>query len=304
MNTKKLAAFFAEEQPDFIVYLDFVPGKSSPQRLLAALHDHLEAMEAFDRKLASCLSPGAKVVMTLENAKEGSIFLFIKTALESLDDDALKQGEFKKVVGAYLVKAKAKALDYLNTRQGIGGKHELQQLSSDLRGLAEETKVRQMAGYRSFPPHELAESLAELAKSLEGIKPGERIGMFSDQGNVLFDKPMPSIPPEAIMAIARERVLGNEVTLILMVRRPDFLGEAQWEFRHQKKKLLAKIADQAWLDRFHAGEISIAPGDALQCRVYEEYTYADDGEVVSEYRVIRRVESVIRHQSFSLVQDE
>ncbi|MCA1944542.1 MAG: hypothetical protein LDL30_04545 [Desulfovibrio sp.] len=304
MNTNKLAAFFAEEQPDFIVYLDFVPGKSSPQRLLAALHDHLEAMEAFDRKLASCLSPGAKVVLTLENAKEGSIFLFIKTALESLDDDALKQGEFKKVVGAYLVKAKAKALDYLNTRQGIGGKHELQQLSSDLRGLAEETKVRQMAGYRSLPPHELAESLAELANPLENLNPGERIGMFSDQGNVLFDKPMPPVPPEAIMAIARERVLGNEVTLILMVRRPDFLGEAQWEFRHQKKKLLAKIADQAWLDRFHAGEISIAPGDALQCRVYEEYTYADDGEVVSEYRVIRRVESVIRHQSFSLVQDE
>jgi len=304
MNKEKLAAVFAEEQPDFIAYLDFVPGKSSPQHLFATLHDHLEAMEALDRKLASCLSPGVKVVLTLENAREGSLMLILKTVLNSVDDEALKQGEFKKIVGAYLVRAKARALDYINVQQGIGNKETLRQLSSEIRSFAEETNVLQMPAYRSIPPHELAESLAQIARPLETLNPGERIGMFSDQGDVLFEKSIPSIPPEAVMAIASERVLGNEVTLILMVRRPDFLGDAQWEFRHQKKKLLAKIVDHAWMEKFRAGEISIAPGDALQCLVFEEYTYAEDGEVVNEHRVIKRVDSVIRHQTFPLIQGE
>jgi len=101
---------------------------------------------------------------------------------------------------------------------------------------------------------------------------------------------------EDIDKLLAANTIENNIEMILMVRKPDFLGETQWEFRYQKIKMSASIKDTTWLDSFHSGEIDIRPGDKLRVLMHESVSYSAEGEVVEERREINEVRAVIKQQ--------
>jgi hypothetical protein len=68
--------------------------------------------------------------------------------------------------------------------------------------------------------------------------------------------------------------------MILVVKRPDFLGDARWEFRHGRLPIEAKILDGGWLADFRNGVAVLKPGDALRAMVRSRVRYGYDGELV------------------------
>lgn len=93
-----------------------------------------------------------------------------------------------------------------------------------------------------------------------------------------------------------KNTIQNDVEMILMVRKPDFLGETKWDFRYQKRNLSASIEDQGWLEKFQKGKIDIRPGDALHVIMHESVSYSSEGEVIEESKEIIKVKEVIRQQ--------
>lgn len=75
--------------------------------------------------------------------------------------------------------------------------------------------------------------------------------------------------------------------MILKVKKPDFLGNSQWEFKHDNRIITARILDDQWLESFRNGQVVIKPGDAIRANVLIEVNYGYDREVVStNYRII------------------
>ncbi len=81
--------------------------------------------------------------------------------------------------------------------------------------------------------------------------------------------------------------------MILIVKRPDFLGDARWEFRHGRQAIDAKILDGTWLADFHNDRIVLMPGDALRAMVRSLVRYGYDGELVDSKHEITKVLEVI-----------
>ena len=84
--------------------------------------------------------------------------------------------------------------------------------------------------------------------------------------------------------------------MILAVRRPDYLGEAQWEFRHGKRTIRAKLTDDQWLREFQNRKVDVRPGDALRCMVGQEVSYGYDNELISETFIVTKVDQVLENQ--------
>ena len=80
------------------------------------------------------------------------------------------------------------------------------------------------------------------------------------------------------------------------MKKPDFLGDSQWEFKHGKKTIRAKVADETWLNTFRKREIDVRPGDALRCIVVVAYDYGHDGELLRERFLIVSVQEKIDNQ--------
>lgn len=94
-----------------------------------------------------------------------------------------------------------------------------------------------------------------------------------------------------------QHVLENESERILMIRKPDFLGESKWIFSFAGRHVPIAIDDRNWLAKFQAGQIDIRPGDALKVKMSEKDYYNQSGEVTKVERSIQEVLALIRPSS-------
>jgi hypothetical protein len=80
--------------------------------------------------------------------------------------------------------------------------------------------------------------------------------------------------------------------MIVIIKKPDFLGDSRWEFRHGSGSLPAKLLDPKWLIEFRTGLVVIhrETRSAPWCAPRR---YGYDGDVIDlQYEVIR-VDDVI-----------
>ena len=61
----------------------------------------IEACQSIDIKLAQTIGPQIKPILFLEDIRTGSPTTFLRSVLESFDDDGIKNLEWKKLVGSY-----------------------------------------------------------------------------------------------------------------------------------------------------------------------------------------------------------
>ena len=90
----------------------------------------------------------------------------------------------------------------------------------------------------------------------------------------------------------KETTKYDNMSMTLIVKKPDYLGTSQWEFRHGKKPISANIEHEDWLKRFHNREYDIRPGDALKCHATIEFIYGYDNELIKEKHTITEVKEI------------
>ena len=90
-----------------------------------------------------------------------------------------------------------------------------------------------------------------------------------------------------------KETISSELTMILKIKKPDYLGDSQWQFKHGKNTMSVKILDENWLSQFRSRQITISPGDSLRATVRSESKYDSNYEVISEkYEVIQVIEVI------------
>ncbi len=82
--------------------------------------------------------------------------------------------------------------------------------------------------------------------------------------------------------------------MILLVRKPDYLGDTLWEFRHGRQTIEAHMLDEHWMECFRDGREVITPGSALECIVGYQYGYDEKGDLVTEKHDVIEVIHVIK----------
>lgn len=285
---QKLSALGLEKTPDFCVKLDFPKGVRNPQRLLKAAATYIDALNSLDFLLISSVDAQIKPIFVLEEIEVGSIKLWMKQILEAVNDSALENMDWKPAVGKYLVKAKYLLLKHLEGKTTLTNKGEIETLAKKISMAAQETGVRKLPAYRAVNALSLAQEARQISESLNGLESGDSITFQSDDGESTLTPDFVVTQEEITNLFAGERI-ANDITMILMVRRPDFLGESKWEFRYEKRPFSAKISDDDWINDFQAGRIDIRPGDALRVVLREAVTYDSSGEVIKEEREILKI---------------
>lgn len=292
-----------DKRPDFLLTIHFKPGIKNPQRIFAAASECIESMQACDEMLLKSFRTSIKPVFLMEQVKDGSLCIWLKQFLESIDDDALKNLDWKPAVGKFLVKAKYYLLKKLEGKQSLPSREELTQISDGIHELAKETDVLKLPAYARVPEIDIAQQLQVISRALARLEKGESISMSNDDGNAVIDAEF-SVSENDVKDLLTSKTLENVSEMILMVRKPDFLGDSKWVFRFSKSTMSVSISDKDWLSDFQSGGIDIRPGDALYVSLKETVSYDLEGEVISEDREIVAVHSVIRKKQQASLLDE
>lgn len=281
-------------EADFAFYIDFKRGTGSASRVFEATQQFIKACERFDRALAASIDTNIKTVMVLEDIESGSLKTWLRSVLETTDDQALKDLDWKQIVGQYLVKAKYLVLKWIDKDRKP---EDIVTLSEDIQKLAEETGVRHLVDYPQVNPASLIDAITDFDEVKDHLVEGDEAAMIVPEGEPAeFDITF-RVDIEEIQQLAVREVQKHSVpSMVLVVRKPDYLGSSMWDFRHGRRPLSARIEDEAWLQGFQARRIEVRPGDALRCKARIEMAYGHDNELIAERHFIEEVHEVLENR--------
>jgi len=90
------------EQADFALYIDFKKGIGSPERVFQTADAMIRALQRLDHVLCDAIDTSIEPVMFLEEIEAGSIKVWLSNRLKSVDDQALKDLDWRLLIGKYL----------------------------------------------------------------------------------------------------------------------------------------------------------------------------------------------------------
>jgi hypothetical protein len=216
--------------------------KGNPRRIFDAASFLIEGFERLDRAAIVSIDTRIQPLLVLEDIETGSLRIWLKNVLNALDDNALKDLEWRPLVGKYLVRTKYAALRWLDNPN----RPSVPDLVRELRQIAEETDVRHLPDYAPVREPELIEALDKVQAGKRQLLSSDRL-IIEAEGKVYQTDLNRDWSPGTIAPVA-PRETDSHVQMILTVRKPDMIGKSMWQFRHGKANLSAPVKDGEWLD--------------------------------------------------------
>lgn len=245
--------------------VDYAAGQSSAIAVLSGATQMIASLDGLDRALLSSVDTELEPVSILNDVQHSSLKVLLARGLKRIPDDSLASGDWKKWVGALLVKGKHALLSKLDA-DAAGVAAAIDSLKDDY------AKAPGLVGYQ--PP-----TVAQAMTALDGVRSarrqlaGSQVIIQSDLGAiVLKDQPIDLEP----LPVEVEDRVTNRGREWLKVRYPDMLGNAQWTVQRAGRSTRVTILHAEWLEAYHRREIHLLPGDSLDCDYEETIEY--DGE--------------------------
>jgi hypothetical protein len=272
---------------DFAFTITFERGLGDPRRVFEAASALIAGFEELDEAVADSVDAKLNTAMVLEDVEAGSIKVWLRTIVESIGDEGLKDGEFKKAIGPALVRAKYAVLKFLDDEKGEAPQR-IDELRDNLRSIAADTDVRHLPDYAPIHQGKLIGSLEKIQDAKRTLGPKDKLSIEAE-GKVYEVDLTKTWSPATTVPVTPVTETNSEMEMFLTIRKPDLLGGTMWQFRHGKFSINAPILDEKWLQNLHDKKIALHSGDALRCKVRFTYVYDDAGDLVDQKTEILRV---------------
>ncbi|MFN8767604.1 MAG: hypothetical protein ACK5XH_05140 [Lysobacteraceae bacterium] len=267
------------EKDQFDIYIDYAKDTGDASRVFHAMGGLIDAFEQFDSLFAGVISEHATAELVLHDIEAASLKAKLRSVIGGIPDDALRDGEWKKVLGHFLIEAKHALCEWLDENPKISTLDQVQTLEIRIAIIAEKSGARHFPMYRPLDKKALLGSIAELDRSTSMLDPQDDLRYVSPHGEVRIAHSQ-HVNDELIREILTKEILASEDVRIVKIKKPDFLGNSQWVLKYSGHSINATIADTDWLSRFQDGETDVKPGDSLRVRMREQVYYGHHHEVV------------------------
>jgi hypothetical protein len=282
----------ADPASSFEIKIDFEKHSERPSRVFETMAKMIESFHVIDNDLLVPFDVRAEPFLILEDIQTGSLRAILTTMLRSVDDEALKSGDWKKLVGDYLLKAKYRLVSFIENKKQITERSEVEKLESDIQVLAVETNVKRLPSYKPVPLGLLLRDIGEITTALEPLKPTDVAKFIAKQKEIQFNQSF-QYHRDSVEALLTKEIKTTKAAETLKVKKPDYLGESMWEFRYRNRIIYVKIEDHDWLLNFQSRKIDVRPGDALSVVLQTDVSYGFRGEEVAVHYRVLKVEKVI-----------
>lgn len=288
------------QKADFCIVIDYKKDSENPSRVFEAMASLIKAFQDFDNDLIQTFDNQIETVLLLEDIEISSLKTWLANVLRGVPDEAVKDLNWKKAVGHYLVKAKHIVVKKLEGKTIITDAKVIEDIQFEIVEEAKKTDIKLLPNYTPLALPKLLENIDKINKSLEYLSSDDKAMMKSEFGNATFNLELSITPDELEDLVTREKV-SNVSVMILKVKKPDYLGNTMWDFKHGSRSVPAKILHEDWLKDFQQRKIDIRPGDSIRAKVRTEVKYGYDFEVIGYTYEVLEVQEVLQEKGNSQV---
>jgi len=282
------------------IEIDYPRETDDPARVFRAMAKLIDAFHQIDRDLAQAVDAEIDPVLLLERVEAGSLRAWLRTVIVQVDDEALKNLDWKPLVGQYLVRGKHTILRWLDGKSAIQSRSEVLQLQNRLVNVMPPESPNVLLIEPASADRLLAD-LRLLTEATEDLRDSDEARYVSFDGETEIPTQF-ELSSDDVERLLTEDVVESQSRLLLLIKKPDYLGDSRWEFRMHDRSVEARILDEPWLRRFRDGHFPLRPGDALDVQLRSELLKGFEGNVVGTRYFVEHIHGVV-HGSADLQDD-
>lgn len=279
-----------DSNTDFCIVIDFKKDSENPTRIFQTMTELINSFQEFDSSILKGIDTKLEPVLILEDIERGSLKTILSNKLKGIPDEVLKSGDWKQVLGHYLVKAKFILINNLEGKTHITDGELINNIQKELVEEAENTDVKLFPHYHPIPIPHLISTIDKVNKSLKHLNCDDKAVISSESGVATFNLELDFTATEIEDLLTKEEI-ANESIMILKVKKPDYLGTSMWDFKFGEKSISAKIIHESWLVKFQHRKIDIRPGDSIKAKVNIIVKYGHDNSLIGQtYEILEVIE--------------
>lgn len=269
---------------EIALVIEYQPGKSEALTILAGAMRLIESLDELDHCLLSSIDSSLEPVSILNDVQHSSLKVLLARALRKVPDEHLASLDWKKWIGALLVKGKHLLLQNVEA-DAPDIRRVLVELEADYKAAP-----GGLIGYTPPTVADVREALDGVARARASL-PGQHVTVQSELGDIEL---VEVVSPESLApASGPQQTITNSGVEFFKIKAPDMLGASQWTVLRNNRSTRVDMLHQRWLDAYHAREHSILPGDSLKCRFEETVVYDSAGNELERKLSIVEVLEVI-----------
>ncbi len=278
----------------FEIKLDFKRETENPSRLFRSFAEMIEGINNLDFLIAESVNTKVKSNIILDDIEKGSIIGRFWNALVISEDGQIDNSPEAEKIEEYIEESRAETLKFIAEKKSTV--QDLEVLQNSISDIAENKELKGTFNYAEPDILKLAETVNAINNSTDKLNNNESFELKSANKEVKEIKSgTPKIDINAVEDALTENEIVNESELFYLIKKPDFLGDSAWSFKHGTKSVIVKILHQDWLDQFHSGKVIVVPGDSLQVLVRQTSKYNINGYLISEKLEVIQVIAVIHN---------
>lgn len=286
---------------EYQLKIDFVPDSGSPSRVFHSMAGLIDSFSRFDRDLVDCIDLPIASQLLLHDIERGSLKAILRWILQTPDREALREGDWKKVLGRVIDDGRTYLLKRLDDQPRIVDKEQLTDIQAGLTEIVSAVPAGLIHVPRPIPLPRLLTAIQSVESSTRILIEGDSASYRSEYSERRISTRIeigPSLEDELLETIPIQR----PTRIQLPVKKPDLISDSQWDLYMGSHVIRAKILDVEWLTKFHKRVIELKPGDALDALLEITLLQSHDGEIVNYKYQVLQVFGVMPHRPSTQLQ--
>ncbi len=271
---------------EIALVIDYQPGESEAISVLTGAMQLIGSLDRLDHCLLSSIDSDLEPVSILNDVQHSSLKILLARVIRHIPDDVISNLEWKKWLGALLVKGKHRLLSSNDTEIP----QVLASLEDDYKNAPNTT-----AGYAPPSLTDTRAALRQVATARASLTAG-KVTVQTELGDIL----LPLTPTEALPIEPPSPISTNVLKdQVLLIKAAAFEGKRQWQFSDGSTSFGATISDEAFLQRVERGE-HFGKGDSLVVDYSMTQTLCN-GKLSTHREIVVVKRHMNRHQQLILI---
>jgi len=279
----------------FEIKLEFNKDTEEPSRLFRSFADLIDSIKELDTTLAKTINSSVSSKIYLDDIEKGSLIGKLWNHLVINDDNKLDDNKIgEETINEFIEESRSKSIEFIES--GKSEVIDLKELANNIDLLAEQKGIKETFNYAEPNILDLAKNLNDINDAVSKLTDDEKF-IIKDSKNTTeeISKGTEKINLEDVENALTTEEIKSENIVFYKIKRPDFLGDSQWDFKHGNKSLKVKILHEEWLEDFKQGKVIVVPGDSLKVKIKQCFKYNKNGYLISEKTEIIEVLEIKRN---------
>lgn len=280
----------------FEIKLEFNKDTEDPSRLFRSFADLIDSIKELDTTLVKSINTSISSKIYLNDIEKGSLIGKLWNHLIINNDNKLDDNKIdEETINDFIDESRSKSIEFIES--GKSDVNDLKELAKEIDEIANEKGIKETFNYAEPNILDLAKNLNEINDAVSKLSDDEKF-IIKDSKNAIeeISKGAEKINLEDVENALTTEEIKSENVVYYKIKRPDFLGDSQWEFKHGSKSLKVKILHEDWLEDFKQGKVIVVPGDSLKVKIRQNFKYNKNGYLISEKTEIIEVLEIKKNQ--------